>query len=473
MFSSLNPVPSFPRYRGPLSVGTSEYEILISDISSTSKVPDPTISTIKFRTFYPTQSTEDEDFSARWLPEPQKEWVQAYCDFLNAPPKIASFFSHIPIPLRYTTIPANRDASFLSKGPSARWPVLIFSHGLGGSCNAYSHLLGSLASCGVVCIAPEHRDQSAPVSLIRQVDGSTKVVRYKKMSHDPSPEVLSQRNEQLRVRLWELELLYTALSSLNNGENLKNLADTSAPSMSGKLDLGPSKVAWAGHSFGAATVVQFVKSVFWHQTVPETASERRSRSMFQSLYTPAENSPLKEQITPQSPVVLLDLWTMPLRGDETLWLWEKPLPCYTGDEQPKNNVLAIMSEQFYNWTSLLERMKAVLSKNPAEQERSRGSSGTKSHGPRLFYSPNTAHLSQSDFGVLFPWATKKWLRAEEPERTLLLNTRAILQLLRENQISVEGIKMEENAEGDELTLNDELILAEHGNIQGWVPVPIG
>lgn len=380
--------------------------------------------------------------------------------------------SHIPIPLKYTTIPANRDAPVLSKGPSGRWPVLIFSHGLGGSCNAYSHLLGSLASCGVVCVAPEHRDQSAPISIIRQVDGSTRIVRYKKLSHDPSPEVLKQRNKQLRVRLWELELLYTALSSLDNGEDLNNLADTSAPSLSMKLDLGPSKVTWAGHSFGAATVIQFVKSVFWHQPVPQTANEYRSRSTFQSLYAPADNSALKEQITTESPMVLLDLWTMPLRGDETLWLWEKPLPCYIGDGQPKNNVLAIMSEQFYNWTTILERMKAVLSRHPAEQEKSRGSNGMKSYGPRLFYSPKTAHLSQSDFGLLFPWATKKWLHAEEPERTLCLNTRAILQLLRENQISVKGIKMDENAEGDELTLNDELILAEHGNIQGWVPVPI-
>ncbi len=380
--------------------------------------------------------------------------------------------SHIPIPLKYTTIPANRDASVLSKGSSHRWPVLIFSHGLGGSCNAYSHLLGSLASCGVVCVAPEHRDQSAPVSIIRQADGSTKILHYKKLSHDPSPEVLSQRNKQLRVRLWELELLYTALSSLNNGEDLKNLADTTAPSLSRKLDLGPSKVTWAGHSFGAATVIQFVKSVFWHQTVPKTASKSRSRSRFEPLYTPADNSALKKQITSKPPIVLLDLWTMPLCGDETLWLWEKPLPCYSGDDQPKNNVLTIMSEQFYKWKSLLERMKAVLSRNPAEQERSKGSNSTKSHGPHLFYSPNTAHLSQSDFGLLFPWATKKWLQAEEPERTLLLNTRAILQLLREEQISVESIKMDEDAKGDELNLNDDLILAEHGNIQGWVPVPI-
>lgn len=349
--------------------------------------------------------------------------------------------------------------------------MLVFSHGLGGSCNAYSHLLGSLASCGVICVAPEHRDQSAPVSIIRQADGGAKHVRYRKLSHDPDPEVLRARNAQLRVRLWELELLYTALSCLNQGTNLNNLADGGAvPSLNNALDLRPSKVTWAGHSFGAATVVQFVKSVFWHQTVPDATGESRSRSVFEALYTPAENSALREQITNDSPVVLLDLWTMPLRGDATLWLWEKPLPCYAGDGPAKSNVVTIMSEQFYNWTTMLDRTRAVLSRDPAERERSLVVSDTSTGGPRLFYAPKTAHLSQSDFGVLFPWPTKKWLHAEEPERTLLLNTRAILQLLRENQIPVESIKLDENPSADDPTLEDSSVLAKHGNIQGWVPL---
>lgn len=388
------------------------------------------------------------------------------------PHKADSPSRHFPVPLKYTTIPAKRNASVLAQRESGQWPVVVFSHGLGGSCNTYSHLLGSLASCGVVCVAPEHRDQSAPVSIIRQADGSKKSVRYKKLSHDPNPEVLSGRNAQLRIRLWELELLYTALSSLNMGTELKNLAESGAPSLTGKVDLRPSKVSWAGHSFGAATMVQFVKSVFWHQSVPNAKGESRRRSRFESLYTPAEDSALKAQITSGSPVVLLDLWTMPLRGDTTLWLWEKPLPCYAGDGPAKNNVLAIMSEEFYKWTSLLDRQKAVLSRHPADHERSRGSCRISSGGPRLFYAPKTAHLSQSDIGVLFPWATKKWMHAEEPERTLLLNTRAILQLMRENKISVEGIKLEESVQRDEPALDDSSILAERGNIQRWASVSI-
>ena len=353
--------------------------------------------------------------------------------------------------------------------------MLVFSHGLGGSCNAYSHLLGSLASCGVICVAPEHRDHSAPVSLIRQVDGSSKRRGYKHLSHNPTPEILSERNVQLRIRLWELELLYTALSKLNGGEDLKNLADDNGPSLAKKLDLTPSMVTWAGHSFGAAAVIQFIKSVYWHPTVPTPDGDSPSRSLFQPLYTPAENPSLRKQITSESPVALLDLWTMPLRGDETRWLWEKPLPCFAVEGPPRNNVLSIMSEEFYKWTTLLERLKAVLSRNPAKQEASSDGfkeTSSSGSGPRLFYAPKTAHLSQSDFGILFPWATKKWLNAEEPERTLLFNTRAILQLLRENQISVESISLEEKAGVDEPALADSAILAKDGNIQGWVPIPI-
>lgn len=95
MFSTLNPVPTFPNYRGPLSVGTAEYEIPISEIPSSSKPPDANISSIKFRTFYPAQPTKRQDNSATWLPEPQKEWLEAYCAFLSAPPNISKFFSYV------------------------------------------------------------------------------------------------------------------------------------------------------------------------------------------------------------------------------------------------------------------------------------------------------------------------------------------------------------------------------------------
>lgn len=186
---------------------------------------------------------------------------------------------------------------------------------------------------------------------------------------------------------------------------------------------------------------------------------------------------------------------MPLRGDTTLWLWERPLPCFANDgPTKKNNVLGVMSDEFYKWTTILDRTKAVLSRNPAAQENDKGAI-RPDPGPRLFYAPKTSHLAQSDFALIFPWVTR--LKAEnKAERTLHLNTRAILQLLRENNISVEAIGSLSSNTQDESAPpskeygdagfraddgDDPAILATHppsndkesnSNIRGWVHIPL-
>jgi dienelactone hydrolase len=44
------------------------------------------------------------------------------------------------------------------KAPEAGWPLLVFSHGAGGSRNAFPGLQDLLASHGYICIAPTHSD---------------------------------------------------------------------------------------------------------------------------------------------------------------------------------------------------------------------------------------------------------------------------------------------------------------------------
>lgn len=342
---------------------------------------------------------------------------------------------------------------------------MIFSHGLGGSCNAYSYLLGSLASCGVFCVAPEHRDESAPITLIRQDEDVSRRL-YKDLAHDMKPEILAARNAQLRIRLWEMDLLYTALFRANQGKALKNVAPNQLPLESFPLDLEPSKVTWGGHSFGAATVVQLSKSVYWRQTVPP--SQDPAASTYQPIYSPADSSLLKAQLTPDSPLALLDPWLMALREDSTRWLYEKPLPCYERANTEQPNVVAIMSDQFFKWTDLLERVKAALSQRPADRVRTGKPLEEMAGAPLLFYAPKTAHLSQSDFGLLFPFFAKAVLKAEEPERTLILNAKAILQLMRTCHVSVEDLPT--NSLGVDSA--DLKILDPESNIQGWTPLSL-
>jgi len=51
------------------------------------------------------------------------------------------------------------------------FPLLIFSHGLGGTWTAYSTLCGEFASYGFVVIAVEHRDGSGPRTYINLPKG--------------------------------------------------------------------------------------------------------------------------------------------------------------------------------------------------------------------------------------------------------------------------------------------------------------
>lgn len=376
--------------------------------------------------------------------------------------------------MKHTVIAAITDAEVRPPAASGeKYPVVLFSHGLGGSFNAYSSILGALASCGVICIASEHRDQSCPISIIRSVDGTTTTVPYLALPHDQTPDVLAARNAQLRIRLWELELLYTAVEALEAGSALTNLAHQSTPSFHYLLDLQPGSVTWVGHSFGAASIVQLVKSVYWHQSLPNiNGTGYEDDPDWQPLYTPAENSALSTQITAESPLVLLDLWTMPLcSSPSTRWLWEKALPCWAAEtDARRSNVLAIMSEAFHNWSGLLQRTKSLLSADP--EKGAVASKEADGRSPRLFYAPKTAHLSQSDFGCLFPWIGRRVLNAENPERTILLNVRAILQLFRERGVHVEAVQTTlQGGEKDDRG-NDEDILSAVARVEGWTPLPL-
>ena len=92
--SRFSPIPSFPAYTGPYHVGTQEIEIPVADLPTNSPTPDPDITTIICRIFYPCQSTKPK--AAYWLPSPQGEYFRAYARFLSAGPRLASL-------LRYCT----------------------------------------------------------------------------------------------------------------------------------------------------------------------------------------------------------------------------------------------------------------------------------------------------------------------------------------------------------------------------------
>ena len=361
---------------------------------------------------------------------------------------------------------------------------MIFSHGLGGSRLAYSHICSNLASYGVVVFAPEHRDGSGPVSIIRKKKANgekqftTESVPYVNIPHKLTEEMSEGRDYQLSTRLTELSLLYKAVQSLNAGIIPKGTifgpegdevdGDDSQLSMfKDKLDVKtPGRVIWAGHSFGAATMVQFIKSIYYMGS-----EEWKTQAQLFTLKE-HEAAELKSQITKKSPLLLLDLWSLSLLGSKrTYWLWKKPLPQVIPlDEGEKDGeeacrLLTIMSQQFYVWKENLWAVKWVLSRNPglrdgavreifdydpitgkkidtppssantsgsATPAREEEVAGEKNDGyrpPKLYYIKQSAHLSQSDFNLLFPIMFRK--AVPDPQKVLGLNVRAAVQWLRE------------------------------------------
>ena len=378
--------------------------------------------------------------------------------------------SVMPQLLYYVTMPVHQNADLLAPPPkSDRWPVMMFSHGLGGTRNAYSHICGSLASHGVVVVAADHRDGSSPLSIHHTPEEKEKVkhVAYRNIAHSPSTETYEARNEQLCIRLWELGMIHDALLKLDDGRKLTNVAQDQ-PKGKNMLSMfmnlmnvhEPGAIGFAGHSFGACTMVQFVKSVYYR---PEAQIPN-----YKPLYTPTEDSSIVRQITSANSVHLLDLWTLPIQSPDTAWLRSQPMPCYNSKTGGKN-LLAIASEGFYKWSSNFRETQRIIAKPPASR-----SPYPNQPGPHIFYPIASAHLSQSDFGVLFPWVTTKVFGAKEPERVLRLNTRAMLQVLRENGVRVANtsaadLELEDTTATDASVAQDTAILSRtKDSVRGWV-----
>ncbi|KAF2128191.1 hypothetical protein P153DRAFT_294017 [Dothidotthia symphoricarpi CBS 119687] len=471
--NKLNPTPGFPAYTGPYKVGSVDVEVPTSELEDPSaSAPPCDIPTVAFRIFYPCRQ-DSEQKAVKWIPSPQREYISAYAKFLGANSAFASVFSLIPQLLYFISIPVHHNADILEPPTkSKQWPVMMFSHGLGGSRNAYSHICGSLASHGMVVVAPDHRDGSAPTSFYHSPNEKLKLksVDYRRIDHKPSTDVYHARDEQLRIRLWELGLIHDALLKIDQRKRVSNVAEEH--SKHGGKDMltmfsnllnvhEPGAITFAGHSFGACTTVQFVKSVYYRSGAQS--------SSYKPLFTPREDSSIVRQITPRSPVTLLDLWTLPIQSPDTAWLRSKPMPSYdaaTGG----SNLLAILSEGFYKWSSNFHETKRIVS---------RPSDSKSQHGPHIFYPVSSAHLSQSDFGVLFPWATAKVFGAKEPERVLRLNTRAILQVLRESGVEVGNTSLEDleidtaHAKEKGIQQDTTILSMQKDSVRGWINLSAG
>ncbi|KAI1398810.1 platelet-activating factor acetylhydrolase, isoform II-domain-containing protein [Hypoxylon fuscum] len=435
---------TLPNYAGPYSVGIMEIEVPVREPRAFSRIKRNHIHALRMDTvlvsiFYPCDSSSyavhkgKRPSKATWLPRPRALTCKGYAKLYNSP--------HLPITTyiaattMWTKLPAFRNAKLAGRHPDAashtsssahsqetlsesgekpKFPVVLFSHGLGGSRTCYSTVCGELASNGFVVVAVEHRDGSGARSYVN-IPPSGKLAAGVKRditdsehhyivdyifpldnAQDTSPHNTrgvdtELRHAQIEMRMSEVEEAYYVLQLLNSGQgdlvynnNLrkkgnagsssKGLEDINWSDWNGRLFL--RNVTAMGHSFGGATTAEIVRQ--------------------------ADRFPYIGQ------GILLDAWgpATPKAGELTQQSLRKPL-------------LAINSEAFMHWPENFQRLTDIARE-------------TKDGGALCWMMTikGSTHLSQTDFAILYPrWMSILMKTMVNPRRAVYLTVNSSLEFL--------------------------------------------
>ncbi|KAH7355552.1 PAF-acetylhydrolase family member [Pyrenochaeta sp. MPI-SDFR-AT-0127] len=145
-------------------------------------------------------------------------------------------------------------------------PCVVFTHGMAGMSQSYSHYLGSIASHGYVVAAVEHRDGSGPGTIIHYPSGKERKVWHLKLKDLESKTGMTEldlKAAQLAFREAEISETIKLFAQLNAGNApIVNLKPKSpVETLSGfKHRLNLSSITVAGHSYGATGAMQALKA---------------------------------------------------------------------------------------------------------------------------------------------------------------------------------------------------------------------
>lgn len=470
------PGRSLPTYTGPYSIGTVEIEVpandprVISHHITRKKKHVLQLETVLMTIYYPasmeSQHPSNSERLSRqlWFGRPRYGIVQGYAKFAGLPTALVApvFASSL-----FTKLPAYRNAGIARHWPPAegfkelgekiktskgekppnapdlpQFPVIMFSHGLGGTRTMYSSLCGEFASYGFVVCAVEHRDGSGPRSYVNHAksgygsreereehgdidhwqtekDLDYDIVDYMFPLDNPldsgpnNPKGVDTelRQAQIDLRMAELEEAYRVMHVIASGRgeeiathNLRRKGFKGASSFGlDGIDWGSWKdrirldhVTACGHSFGAATVIDMLRDT--------------------------ERFPYYTQ------GVIYDIWGAGTRPPSE----ERP------DHRVKVPLLAINSEAFTYWPTNFEKVDELVQEAEAGPREApawlmtvRGTVHVSQVCPSTRLpsnNPSTDKRSQSDFPLLYPHLCSLFLKAvANPRRALDINVNATLE----------------------------------------------
>ncbi|XP_075194927.1 platelet-activating factor acetylhydrolase isoform X1 [Anomaloglossus baeobatrachus] len=229
-------------------------------VGCTDMMTDHTIQGSFLRLFYPCVDS-DEYEEAVWIP--RREYYLGMADTLNLNRTMVDFiFSYY---FGSVKCPAKMNAPFK---PGEKYPLVIFSHGLGAFRTLYSAICIGLASQGFVVAAVEHRDESASATFYfrecSSADGfqedevrePLEEVWLYRRPLKPGEDEFPLRHEQVQKRADECLRALDLMLDINSGKPVTNVLPSNFNWMLLKDSIDVQKVAAAGHSFGAATAIK-------------------------------------------------------------------------------------------------------------------------------------------------------------------------------------------------------------------------
>ena len=459
---SLPLINSLPNYTGPYSVGTMELEIPVREPRHFSHLRrDHTymldLKTVLMTVYYPSAFGTGQGrppSGARrwsretWLPRPRAKMAGGYGKFGGIGPLALPFFG---LSTWFTKLPAFRNAALAThwppfenyvvggaavknqagpapEGHSAEpvFPLMLFSHGLGGTRTMYSGICGEFASYGFIVCAVEHRDGSGPRTFINEPRQSAENMGEKMQNDDTKKGTKSRRRKEARIidyyfpkgneydtspmsdqgvdqelrgaqidmRIAEIEEAYHVMSEISSGKgeemarlNLRKKGFVGASShglegidwTSWRGRVLTTNVAMVGHSFGAATTVEIL----------------RNPDRFNYI----------------GMGIIYDIWSAGIKAADP------------NDNGPNGRIalplLALNSEAFAYWSSNFELVRKLVEEARAEDALAwnltiRG----------------TIHLNHSDFPLLYPHLCSYALKMTvDPQRCLDISINSSLEFL--------------------------------------------
>ncbi|WVF66669.1 hypothetical protein IAT40_001410 [Kwoniella sp. CBS 6097] len=235
------------------------------------------IDTVLFTLFYPCDLESEQDQTQNagggkgtvWFPRPSST-VKGFMNMAGIENSLIRSLAYVGAlsAVHGLKFPAHQRAPIRAP-PSGKWPLIIFSHGVGCSRLMYTHICGELASRGYVVAAVEHRDGTGPSAKITSEDGQERDIDFLRWtdldwpdrSEDQQPkDDNTLRHDQLKIRLVEMKSTLDVITKLTTGAECSQSRLMASRTIDwslwkGLVEVEEGSVCLAGHSFGGTAAI--------------------------------------------------------------------------------------------------------------------------------------------------------------------------------------------------------------------------